>query len=75
MFSSECCEIFKNTYFEEHLRTAAVEYTKQHQQLIQINGNLSKSTETYPNQRKLSQINGNLSKSTETSVLKGTIVT
>ena len=23
MFSSEYCEIFKNTYFEEHLRTAA----------------------------------------------------
>ena len=23
MFSGECCEIFKNTYFEEHLRTAA----------------------------------------------------
>ena len=42
---------------------------------MQINGNLAKSTETYPNQRKLSQINGNLSKSTETSVLKGTIVT
>ena len=23
MFSSEYCEIFKNTYFEEHLLTAA----------------------------------------------------
>ena len=23
MFSCEYCEIFKNTYFEEHLRTAA----------------------------------------------------
>ena len=23
MFSSEYCEIFKNTYFEQHLRTAA----------------------------------------------------
>ena len=23
MFSSEICEIFKNTYFEEHLRTSA----------------------------------------------------
>ena len=66
MISSECREIFKNTYFEENLRTAAVEYTKRHQQLIQINGNLAKSTETYANQRKLSQINGNLSKSTET---------
>ena len=25
MFSCEDCEIFKNTYFEEHLRTAAFE--------------------------------------------------
>ena len=23
MFSFDCCEIFKNTYFEEHLQTAA----------------------------------------------------
>ena len=27
MFSCEYCEIFKNTYFEEHLRTAASEVT------------------------------------------------
>ena len=26
MFSSEYCEIFKNTYFEEHLRPAASEF-------------------------------------------------
>ena len=25
MFSCECCEIFKNTYFEEHLGTTASE--------------------------------------------------
>ena len=25
LFNSECCEIFKSTYFEEHLRTAASE--------------------------------------------------
>ena len=25
VFSCECCEIFKNTYFEKHLRTAAFE--------------------------------------------------
>ena len=27
MFSGEYCEISKNTYFEEHLRTAASELT------------------------------------------------
>ena len=26
MFSFEICEIFKNTYFEEHLRTIASEF-------------------------------------------------
>ena len=26
LFNSEYCEIFKSTYFEEHLRTAASEY-------------------------------------------------
>ena len=26
MFSSEYCEIFKNTYFEEHLQTAASDF-------------------------------------------------
>ena len=25
LFNSEYCEIFKSTYFEEHLRTAATE--------------------------------------------------
>ena len=25
LFNSEYCEVFKNTYFEEHLRTAASE--------------------------------------------------
>ena len=29
MFSSEHCEIFKNTYFEEHLLTAASDFLKQ----------------------------------------------
>ena len=29
MFSSEYCEIFKNTYFEEHLLTAASDFLKQ----------------------------------------------
>ena len=28
MFSSEYCEIFKNTYFEEHLLTAASDFLK-----------------------------------------------
>ena len=28
MFSCEYCEIFKNTYFEEHLRTAAPDNNK-----------------------------------------------
>ena len=27
MFSCEYCEIFKNTYFEEHLRKAATGFT------------------------------------------------
>ena len=27
VFPCEICEIFKNTYFEEHLRTTASEYT------------------------------------------------
>ena len=27
VFSREYCEIFKNTYFEEHLRTAASVYS------------------------------------------------
>ena len=31
MFSSEYCEIFKNIYFEEHLRTVASEKTKSQQ--------------------------------------------
>ena len=26
MFSCEICEVFKNTYFEEHLRTSASEF-------------------------------------------------
>ena len=26
VFSYECCEIFKNPFFEEHLRTTASEY-------------------------------------------------
>ena len=29
MFSSEYCEIFKNTYFEEYLLTAASNFLKQ----------------------------------------------
>ena len=29
MFSSKYCEIFKNTYFEEHLLTAASNFSKQ----------------------------------------------
>ena len=29
MFSSEYCKIFKNTYFEEHLLTAASDFSKQ----------------------------------------------
>ena len=29
MFSSEYCEIFKYTYFEEHLLTAASDFLKQ----------------------------------------------
>ena len=29
MFFSAYCEIFKNTYFEEHLRTAACDFLKQ----------------------------------------------
>ena len=29
MFSSEYCKIFKNTYFEEHLLTAASDFLKQ----------------------------------------------
>ena len=29
MFSSEYCEIFKNTYFEEHLLTAVSDFLKQ----------------------------------------------
>ena len=29
MFSSEYCEIFKNTYFEENLLTAASDFLKQ----------------------------------------------
>ena len=29
MFSSEYCEIFKNTYFEEHPQTAASDFLKQ----------------------------------------------
>ena len=28
MFSSEYCEIFKNTYFDKHLRTAASEISR-----------------------------------------------
>ena len=28
MFSSEYCKIFKNTYFEGHLRAVASSYTK-----------------------------------------------
>ena len=28
MLSSEYCEIFKNTYFEEHLLTAASDFLK-----------------------------------------------
>ena len=28
MFSCECCEMFKNTYFEEHLRPAASYFVK-----------------------------------------------
>ena len=31
VFSSEYCKIFKNTYFEEHLRTAASECRLQQQ--------------------------------------------
>ena len=31
MFSSEYCKIFKNTYFEEHLRMAASDFLKQQQ--------------------------------------------
>ena len=31
MFSSEYCEIFKNTYFEENLLTAASDFLKQTQ--------------------------------------------
>ena len=27
-FSCDYCEIFKNTYFEEHLRTAAIVYSE-----------------------------------------------
>ena len=30
MFSSEICEIFKNTYFEEHLPTDASTNERQH---------------------------------------------
>ena len=29
MFYSNCCQIFKNTYFEEHLLTAASDFLKQ----------------------------------------------
>ena len=29
MLSSEYCKIFKNTYFEEHLPTAAFDFLKQ----------------------------------------------
>ena len=29
LFSSEYCQIFKNTYFEEHLLTAASDFLKQ----------------------------------------------
>ena len=30
MFSYEICEIFKNTYFEEHLRKAAICFTSKY---------------------------------------------
>ena len=33
-FSFEYCEIFKNTYFEEHLRTAASASTTLHSQML-----------------------------------------
>ena len=29
MFSSEYCDIFKNTYFEEHVLTTASDFLKQ----------------------------------------------
>ena len=32
IFSCECCEIFKNTYFEEHFQTAA----SAHRDIIEI---------------------------------------
>ena len=36
MFCCKFCEIFKNTYFEEHLRTATSEQNKCEQLLLQL---------------------------------------
>ena len=36
MFSCEICEIFKNTYFEEHLQTTA---SVEHKASVNIDGN------------------------------------
>ena len=34
MFSSEYCEIFKNTYFEEHLLTTDSDFSKQYRTAV-----------------------------------------
>ena len=41
LFSCEYCEVFKNTYFEEHLRTAASEITNSHITKPNIKNNCS----------------------------------
>ena len=37
MFSCEYCEIFKNSYFEEHLQTAASDNSKNLKKFAQTN--------------------------------------
>ena len=36
VFSCECCEIYKNTYFEKHLQTAASEEENSYQVLLAV---------------------------------------
>ena len=36
MFSCEYCEIFKNVYFQEHLRTVASEYNKKPRRITSL---------------------------------------
>ena len=35
VFSSECCKIFKNIYFEEHVLTAVSDFLKQLQKTVE----------------------------------------